>query len=1007
MRTLTGGFTTAKNKKSHQPVNLLKISWPAIGAFSAKTVTLSDRPVTIDGVNWLPLVEDWGAIAGPGLDNLLQNAGEEKARLQLVNAPVDFGEGMQRFSDLLFEYPPEAATGVLYQWFEGEGLVPADQTELLTARIVDPLEYDERHCSFHLVVESAHHGRSWIGNTLTLTDYPDAPETAIGLIKPIVIGQVQDAPGVPVRQVYTTRLTSVALPGASVLDVASTTGFPATGSVVINDDTISYTGATAAQFTGCSGINEYHYADDEVIESVSDNRYLLSDPAYPISAISNVKVAGVLAAASGYAVDVAKGEVVFNAKPRKVVSVDTRFLQAQFDAEAAGNTALDPLNATDPFSRTAFAKISQANRKLKLQQTTQMAALGEINKVLLRVEHFVEEKLPNDSLVARLEGLGDVGTLSSPADVDLASTTGDTDITHNHLDTLGFPVNTPNHLHPATSEADHTLIQGASSGPGGNLIITEPADIGPYSVAVTFPSPPVSALKTEYKVSWRFRTVTYTGSTPILSFGGNNIGTLNIARSDFDYTQTFTVTSGTGGDSWGITLNSGYMKFDLLSVERTIYYAPNPATQSNALDTVKGGGVSQHGSSPAMAAATEKSTNTIVNFFDISALVDRDWSWFTDKVVEIEYTGSSDGRTAYIIHTAFEIEYARRRLATTDEVTADVAGVVDDGAGTITGIPDAVIEQPDHVFRWSILNLLGLGSSVIDDASFVQAGTEFGNAIPGGYQLAGVVQFKILLESLWRQWMKESRSHLYWDAVGKARLQFRPLNQSWVADGLAVKALTESMVRLDPESGAGRIRFQRTQSDAVVNHIELGFQRDWVAGHYGKIHVESDSDTISLFGQREKPDEFLFDWCRNAVMAEDLAQFYLQELKAPLTLIECEVFLDQMELERGDFVTVAHPLIADAGVLYGIVLPGAHAPGSGKAGRMDGLNLMIRLFPTEHLRDLLLEGLDVTEISTLLATFEVDLPETMDVTDAAYEDEADGWGSQDWGTSGWGGLVPL
>ena len=255
--------------------------------------------------------------------------------------------------------------------------------------------------------------------------------------------------------------------------------------------------------------------------------------------------------------------------------------------------------------------------------------------------------------------------------------------------------------------------------------------------------------------------------------------------------------------------------------------------------------------------------------------------------------------------------------------------------------------------------------------------------------------------------MKESRSHLFWDAAGKARLQFRPFNHSSVADGKEVKALTESMVRLDPESGAGRIRLQRTSSDRVVNHIELGYRRDWVAGHYGQIHVASDSDTISLFGKRERPGEFLFDWCRVAGMAQDLAQYYLAELKAPQTLVACEVFLDQLELERGDFVTVSHPLMAGASALHGIVLPGSHHPGSGQARRMDGLDLMIRLFPSEHSRDLLLENLDVTEWSSLLATFEMDAPETVDVTDQVLVDEADGWGVQDWGTSGWGGLLPL
>jgi hypothetical protein len=172
------------------------------------------------------------------------------------------------------------------------------------------------------------------------------------------------------------------------------------------------------------------------------------------------------------------------------------------------------------------------------------------------------------------------------------------------------------------------------------------------------------------------------------------------------------------------------------------------------------------------------------------------------------------------------------------------------------------------------------------------------------------------------------------------------MNQSLVAAGNEVKTLTESVVRLDPESGAGRIQFQRTPTDWVVNHIELEYQRDWAAGHYRKIHVESDNDKILLFGKREKPDRFMFDWCRDSLMAEDLAKYYLTELKEPQTLMCCDVFLDQLELERGDFVTISHPLIPGPGIQYGLILPGTHTPGSGKTRRMDGLNLTIRLLPS-------------------------------------------------------------
>ena len=1013
MRTFTGGFTAAKNKTSHQPVNLLQISWPAIGDFPAKTLNLADRAVTIDVVDWLPLVEDWGAIEGTGLDTLLQNSGSEKAQVRFLNAPVNFGEGPQRFSDLLFEYPPEAATGILYQWFEGEGLGTVDLTELLTARIVDPVDYDERVCSLHLVVESAHHGRLRVGNTLTLADYPDAPETSIGRVKPIVIGQVEDVPGVSVRRVYTTRLTSVALPGTSTLDVASTTDFPASGSVVINDDTISYTGVTATQFTGCNGINEFHYAGDEVIESVSDHRYLLSDPAYPISSIDNVKVEGELADGAAYVIDLSNGEVVFSEKPRKVVSIDTRFLQAQFDAIASGNTALDALLATDPSNRTNFAKISQVNPTLRLQQTDEMASLGQILKVLLRVEHWAEEKIPNDGLNVRVDGIL-AGVLSKPAPEDAAATAGSTDIEHVHLDDLGFPVTDPQHEHQLPRLTVYKQDPVSSLLPEG---INLNASNG-RKFPIDFPSIPPGNIKSiEYFVEHE-SFGTWSTSNPALrnylDVGGSHEIFFNSLSGAGSVYTTRAVDNTHVTRVWirtDATVSHALKRIS--NVTRTITYEgavnlpEEVETRDTGVSTAKVGGVIQHTSAPPLTSVTEKSTQTVVNFYDITSQVARDWSWFKDKVVEIEYSGSLDGRTVFIVHTAFEIEYARRRLETTDEVTADVAGVKDDGAGTVTGVPNAVIERPDHVFKWSIQNILGLPASIIDDASFNQAGTDFQNAIVGGYKLAGLVQNKLLIDTLWRQWMKESRSHVYWDAVGKARLQFRPINQSLVAVGSEVKALTESMVRLDAESGEGRLQFKRTPSDGVVNHIELGYRRDWTADHYRNLHVESDSDVIGLFGKRERPDEFLFDWCRDSEMAADLAQFYLAELKSPQTLIECAVYLDQLELERGDIVTVSHPLISGSNALHGIVLPGVHSPGSGKARRMDGLGLLIRLFPIEHLRELLGETAAVTDVSSFLVAFELDLPESVAITDAGFIDEVDGWGSQDWGTSGWGGLVPL
>ena len=266
MRTFSAGFTLAKNNKENAPVNLLEIAWPARPLFPAKTIRLADRPFTIDGTNWLALVEDWG-----GLDNFPDRGdggrasppGVSSLRINLLNVLAELGDGAERFSDFLRRYPPEAATVTLYQWFDNEGLDSSDITELFVGRVIDPIEYDEGFCSFHVELGFRSYGAAMLGNVLSASNYPNAPDESIGKVLPVVIGNVAKVPGIALRKVKRTRIASVVLPGAVSIDVGSTSGFPSSGTLVVNDDEVTYTGVTATQFTGCSGINEFHYSGDE------------------------------------------------------------------------------------------------------------------------------------------------------------------------------------------------------------------------------------------------------------------------------------------------------------------------------------------------------------------------------------------------------------------------------------------------------------------------------------------------------------------------------------------------------------------------------------------------------------------------------------------------------------------------------------------------------------------------------------------------------------------------
>ncbi|MZH02249.1 MAG: hypothetical protein F3745_02265, partial [Nitrospinae bacterium] len=698
MRTdFTSGFNDSRNSKANAPVNLLKIEWPAINGLPALTLRLTDREgVNINSVTWYPLIKNMGNLDRLVSPDQSDNNSLPNLTVSVVNVPMDLFSPSSRFSNLFRHRSPESAVVTLYQWFLDDGLTETDLSILFVARIGDPVKYDEELCTFDLVDISQGYGSKMIGNALTLSDYPDAPDQSVGRTRPIVIGNVDEVPAILVRKSHQTLLTTVAIPGGSLLDVSSTSNFPLSGTVIVNDDEVNYTSLNSTQFLGCSGINEFHYSGDAVLEKVTDHRYLLSDPDYPIKEISNVRVGGHLADPGDFSVDVAKGEVVFSSKPKKSDSIDTKFLQAQNDVVGAGNTAINPTNANIPNSPTTYAKINQSSNVLSLRQTNSLANIGTIGKVLLRVEHFVEEKLPNDSLTAHITGVGQVGTLSAPALDDVVISSGTTDITHTHLDSFGFPISDPQHQH---SEAlPPKITQNALSGVGGQSITL---NSGQQHI-ITFPDPgPGTWATVEYGIGFEW-SGTISGPSTVEVFARNNGGSPSASyrlwrREGSTETYTTGGNINTDTNSIRITHNATFIVFKITYATRVVTMnAPlQVSTQGTNVSTSKTGSLTQHSSNPVINSTAEKATRSVVDFFDITSHVNGDWNWFTNRESQIQYNGSSDGRTAFIVHLAYEIEYARRRIKFTDEVSADVQGVKDDSSGTLTGMADSLIERPD------------------------------------------------------------------------------------------------------------------------------------------------------------------------------------------------------------------------------------------------------------------------------------------------------------------------
>jgi hypothetical protein len=459
---------------------------------------------------------------------------------------------------------------------------------------------------------------------------------------------------------------------------------------------------------------------------------------------------------------------------------------------------------------------------------------------------------------------------------------------------------------------------------------------------ITFPAVPAGTIDTvEYQMNFEMSGVSGSVNTGLVltGFGGSyrffkigfpNVYTPNGSHGNASTTVTIFRESGFG---------SGTMK--LFNCVRVITLTPAEDTNviATGTSTSKTGAVTQHSSVPGVGGSAEKNTSTIVDFIDITSDVAGDWAWFTNREVQVKYNGTSDGRTAFIIHVAFEIEYARRRLKYTDNVTADVKGVKDDGSGTISGVADGLLERPDHVFKWSLFNLLSLTAQDINLASFIQSGTDFQGAVAGGYKLAGIIQSKAEIKTIWRDWEKNCRAYFFWD-LGKAKIQFRPLN-SISLPFTADKTIPANMIRLD-SNGRSSIQVERTPNRNIVNTIDLHYQRDWSSKDFDSIENGSDSDSITRYGRREKPDDFEFNWTRVQAQAIDLLAFFLAQYREPSDVLNMELFLDNIEVERGDILSISPPTHEDSG-LPALVLGAGRQIGSGQRRQMDSIPVTLQL----------------------------------------------------------------
>jgi hypothetical protein len=234
-------------------------------------------------------------------------------------------------------------------------------------------------------------------------------------------------------------------------------------------------------------------------------------------------------------------------------------------------------------------------------------------------------------------------------------------------------------------------------------------------------------------------------------------------------------------------------------------------------------------------------------------------------------------------------------------ITANVLGYQDDANGTYTGTPNALIEQPDAVFKhiWAVL--LGAPLTDIDAVSFATAGAFYA---ANTYKFAKLINSPIQATDLFMRLALQCRSRFVVTGAGTAKLFIRQSGQS------SINSLVKNEIKRDSLS------VQRSPVAEIINLFYIYYNLDITKSasdpaSYNSALQFTDAASVALYGMQEwtgQADLFCFDAVNLDAMAQDVGNFLIGWHKRSRKMPTFGVFLDNININVGDIIDLTHPL---------------------------------------------------------------------------------------------------
>ncbi len=348
---------------------------------------------------------------------------------------------------------------------------------------------------------------------------------------------------------------------------------------------------------------------------------------------------------------------------------------------------------------------------------------------------------------------------------------------------------------------------------------------------------------------------------------------------------------------------SAYASTSLGDIDSQIHYATitNPSVSVAAVVKLVSADADGTGRKITRHTIAASSTETISHTHDAGG-----WDTITRVIIE---TGEARVEELYkdVLYTTEDILSEKSLEATGSarvvigaDITVDADWTLDDGAGTYTGAPNALIERPDHVLEHFIVARMGFVAGDIDSTSFTAAGASYAAAITGGYKLGFILDGRKRPSEIIRRLAFECRSTIRY-AAGKWYLDFLP-----DAAPAAVATITK-----DELAGKGAMfRFDSSPLDQLANAINGRYARRYTPGEneseWAGAIKKTDATSLAKYGVYELDVDFTA--VRDSSMASDVLDHMILQRKVPLLTVEFPVFWEHFDLEPGDTIDIDNPL---------------------------------------------------------------------------------------------------